>query len=117
MRKGFLSQYFEGIAIKRLSAVEVDTDVSNQHEFNGSKPLRNLFGDDRRTCNARFLWFGGENEGISSDGKITWYDARERHPTRSEYRLYFKRNDVMDLAKENDLLLVAKRPGDEFFII
>ena len=117
MKKGFLSQYFEGIAIKRLSAVEVNTDVSNQHEFNGSRPLRNLFGDERRTCDVRFLWFGGENEGISSDGRITWYDARERHPTRSEYRLYFNRNDVMDMAKENDLLIVAKRPGDEFFII
>jgi EcoRII C terminal. len=118
MQRGFLSQYFEGIAIKRLSAVEVNTSVSNQHEFNGSKPLRNLFGDERRTsCNARFLWLGGENEGISSDGKITWYDARERHPTRSEYRLYFNRNEVMNLAMENDLLIVAKRPNDEFFII
>lgn len=118
MQKGFLSQYFEGIAIKRLSAVEVNTSVSNQHEFNGSKPLRSLFGDERRTsCNARFLWLGGENEGISSDGKITWYDAREKHPIRSEYRLYFNRNDVMDLAKENDLLIVAKKPRDEFVII
>lgn len=117
MQRGFLSQYFEGVAIKRLSAVEVNTSVSNQHEFNGSRPLRNLFGDERRTHIARFLWLAGENEGISSDGRITWYDARENHPTRSEYRLYFNSNDVMDEAKENDLLIVAKRPDDEIYMI
>lgn len=117
MQRGFLSQYFEGVAIKRLSAVEVNTSVSNQHEFNGSRPLRNLFGDERRTHNARFLWLAGENEGISSDGRITWYDARENHPTRSEYRLYFNSNDVMDAAKENDLLIVAKRPDEEIYMI
>lgn len=117
MQRGFLSQYFEGVAIKRLSAVEVNTSVSNQHEFNGSRPLRNLFGDERRTHNARFLWLAGENEGITSDGRITWYDARENHPTRSEYRLYFNSNDVMDAAKENDLLIVAKRPDEEIYMI
>ncbi|MCM3623985.1 type II restriction endonuclease [Brevibacillus borstelensis] len=117
MQKGFLSQYFEGVAIKRLSTVEVDTSVSNQHEFNGSKPLRNLFGDGRRTYMARFLWLSGENEGISSEGKVTWYDAREFHPTRSEYRLYFNSNDVMDQAKEGDLLIVAKRPDEEIYMI
>lgn len=117
MQRGFLSQYFEGVAIKRLSAVEVDTSVSNQHEFNGSRPLRNLLGDGRKTYSARFLWLSGENEGISSEGKVTWYDARENHPTRSEYRLYFNSNDVMDAAGEDDLLIVAKRPDDEIYMI
>jgi hypothetical protein len=117
MQRGFLSQYFDGVAVKRLSAVEVNTSVSNQHEFNGSRPLRNLLGDSRQTFNARFLWLYGENEGITSDGSVTWYDARENHPTRSEYRLYFKRNDVMDRAGEGDLIIVAKRPDNEIYII
>lgn len=117
MQKGFLSQYFEGVAIKRLSAVEVDTSVSNQHEFNGSKPLRNLLGNERRTYNSRFMWISGENETFSSEGKVTWYDARENHPKRTEYRLYFSNNDVMEIAREGDLLIVAKRPSDEIYII
>ena len=25
------------------------------------------------------------------DGPLTWYDARETHPSRTEYRLYFRR--------------------------
>lgn len=117
MQKGFLSQYFEGVAIKRLSAVEVNTDVSNQHEFNGSRPLHNLLGDSRKTYFAHFVWLGGENEGISEEGHATWYDARENHPTRSEYRLYFNSNGVMDEAKEGDLLIVAKRTNDELYMI
>ncbi|MEK0314805.1 type II restriction endonuclease [Cohnella sp. 56] len=117
MRRGFLSQYFVDLANKRLSAVEVDKSVSNQHEFNGSKPLRNLFGDNRTSHEARFLWMAGENEGLSCKGQLTWYDARENHPTRSEYRLYFKSNLVMDQAREADLLIVAKRPDEEVFMI
>lgn len=117
MQRGFLSQYFEGVAIKRLSTVEVDTSVSNQHEFNGSKPLRTLFGINRISHDARFLWLAGENEGFSCDGNLTWYDARENHPTRTEYRLYFKSNDVMDQAREADMLIVAKRPDGEIYMI
>lgn len=117
MKKGFLSQYFEGIAIKRLSAVETCSAISNQHEFNGSKPLKALFGRDRVSQNVRFLWLAGENEGFSCEGNITWYDAREAHLTRSEYRLYFKRNDVMDQAMIGDMLIVAKRSNGEIFMV
>lgn len=118
MEQGFLSQYFEQIAIKRLSSVEVDPSSSNQHELNGVKPLCDLFGRERLTnYPTRFLLFGEENEGISEDGSVTWYDARERHATRTEYRLYFKSNPVMGMAEVGDLLIVAKRPGGELYII
>ncbi|RED57948.1 type II restriction endonuclease [Cohnella phaseoli] len=118
MQRGFLSQYFEGIAIKRLSAVEVNTDISHQHEFNGSRPLRTIFGDNRiSSLEAHFLWLAGENEGFSCEGHLTWYDAREAHPTRSEYRLYFKSNEVMDQARESDMVIVAKRPDGEIYMI
>jgi hypothetical protein len=42
MKKGFLSQYFEAVAAKRLSAVEIDSGASNQHEFNGAKALKQI---------------------------------------------------------------------------
>lgn len=117
MKKGFLSQYFEGVAIKRLSAVETSTAISNQHEFNGSRPLKTLFGRERISYDARFLWLAGENEGFSCESNITWYDSREAHPTRSEYRLYFKSNDVMDQAIAGDMLILAKRSNGEIFMV
>ena len=33
MKHGYLSEYFEGVAAKRLSAVEADETKSNQHEY------------------------------------------------------------------------------------
>ncbi|WP_458411457.1 type II restriction endonuclease [Schinkia sp. CFF1] len=119
MKKGFLSQYFEGIAIKKLSSVEVNIQKSNQHEFNGNKPLRNLLGSERlNDYPVTFVWLGDENEGISEEGIVTWYDAREKNPFRSaEWRLYFKSNGVMDWAAEGDLLIVAKRPNGQVYLI
>lgn len=45
MKQGYLSQYFNGIAFKYLSAVEIDPKRSNQHEFHGDQNLRILLGD------------------------------------------------------------------------
>lgn len=118
MKKGFLSEHFEGVVAKRLSAVEANPGKSNQHEFNGVKELKKMLGEKRLTdYPTRFLWIGNENEGFSEDSSVTWYDAREYHPARTEYRLYFKKNPVMELAGEGDLLIVAKRHGDELMII
>jgi hypothetical protein len=118
MKKGFLSEHFDGVVAKRLSAVEASPVKSNQHEFNGVKELKQLLGEARLTdCPTRFLWLGEENEGLSEDSSVTWYDAREQHPTRSEYRLYFKSNPVMELAGEGDLLIIAKRPDNELMVI
>jgi hypothetical protein len=50
-----LSDYFDGVAVKRLSTVETTPSQSNQHDFNGSRPLRKLLNDDdRRGIKARF---------------------------------------------------------------
>lgn len=118
MKKGFLSEYFEGVVAKRLSGVETNLDQSHQHEFNGVKPLKQLFGNERLSdCPTRFVWLGEENEGLSVDSTVTWYDSRENHPIRSEYRLYFRSNPVMELASTGDLLIVARRTSGEVMII
>ncbi|MBS3873894.1 MAG: restriction endonuclease [Firmicutes bacterium] len=117
MQRGFLSQYFEGVAIKRLRPVEVCVSVSNQHEFNANRALRCLLGENRTTFEGRFLWLSGENEGVSAEGRVTWYDARENHPTRTEYRLYFSSNTVMDQAQAGDLLIVARRADQSLYMI
>ncbi len=118
MKKGFLSEYFVGVVAKRLSAVEVHPESSNQHEFNGVKELKELLGGERlEDAPTRFVWLGEENEGFSEDSFVTWYDARELHPTRSEYRLYFKRNPVMEHANAGDLLIIGRRSSGGLMII
>jgi hypothetical protein len=55
MRRGLLSDYFEGVAVKRMSAVEADPKRSHQHEFQGGH-IRKLIGDDDRLkLPARFI--------------------------------------------------------------
>lgn len=114
-----LSDHFTGVASKALSAVEASPERSNQHEFNGTAALKRLFGDGaRQTMPARFFRFREEDEtALTAEGFLTWYDARERHPTRSEHRLYFPANDVTGLAKEGDAIVFARRPDGTVFVI
>ena len=112
MKYGMLSQEFEGIAAKRLRAVEAQPLASNQHEINGVQALRSLLGSAKLERHpTTFIRLAGENEGISEESWLTWYDSREKHPTRTEWRLYFPNNSVMELARPGDLLVVAKRRG------
>jgi hypothetical protein len=104
-----LAKYFEGVVFKRLSAVETDPGASNQHEFNGVRSMARLFGSDKTKANASFIYLGeSEDETLQAEGLLTWYDAREKHETRQEYRLYFQSNGVMEKARAGDLLLVAR---------
>lgn len=109
-----LSQYFTGIAAKRLSAVETDPETSNQHEFNGSRPMVSLFGtgETKLRFDCTFMYFDDDEERTATaEGFLTWYDSRVNQPHRSaEYRLYFNGNTVIELASAGDLLVIGKRP-------
>jgi hypothetical protein len=117
VKQGYLSQYFDGIAIKHLSAVEADTLTSNQHEFNGVKGLRAILGepDGKVRYQTKFLYLtDNDDEPITEDGFLTWYDARQRarlehQVMRWEYRLYFPTNTVSQYANAGDLLVIAKQ--------
>lgn len=118
MKAGYLSEFFTGVAIKRLSAVEADTTRSNQHEFNGDTGLKQLFGLERQEIQGIFIYLGdNEVEPIVADGLLTWYDARENHPTRSEHRLYFPTTSVSQCAAEGDLLVIGRRPNDSVLVL
>lgn len=115
MKQGYLSEYFSGICSKRLSAVEVDTETSNQHEFNGVEKLRDILGEPegKERYTAQFLYFSDSQEEPTTDiGFLTWYDSRrkarlERGVMRWEYRLYFPTNEVTRSASAGDLLIIA----------
>ncbi|PIJ52124.1 restriction endonuclease [Erwinia sp. OLTSP20] len=125
MKQGYLSQYFEGVALKRLSAVEADVIRSNQHEFNGVEGLRDILGepDGKVRFSAKFLYLTDlDDEPVVEDGFLTWYDARqrarlERHVMRWEYRLYFPTNLVSQCASAGDLLVIARLANDSLLAI
>lgn len=120
MKKGHLSEYFTGVAVKRLSAVEADMFTSHQHEFNGVDGLKKLFGQatGKQTYPARFIYLSDhDDEPVVSEGFLTWYDAREHHPTRSEHRLYFPTTTVSECAAEGDVLVIGRRPDGSVLVV
>lgn len=99
--------------IKTLSAVEAEPDRSNQHELNGVAQLKNILGLARQSFDAYFSIRGQDGYLVSS---VTWYDARENNPTRSEHRLYFQTNEVMDQAQEGSTLILGQDSSGEFWV-
>jgi hypothetical protein len=120
VKRGYLSEFFAGVAVKTLSAVEADLVHSHQHEFNGVDGLKNLFGQavGKVRFAAKFLYLNDhDDEPVISEGFLTWYDARERHPTRSEYRMYFPTTEVSMCASAGDLLVIGKRQDNSILVV
>lgn len=116
MKKGYLSEYFTSFAYKRLSRVESRPEVSNQHELNGVNELRELFGSNKKeNIPAEFIYLSDKEDTNTETtlGRFTWYDARENHPTRSEWRLYYSSNDITKKFQENMFLIIAKRSDQD----
>lgn len=117
MKTGYLSQYFEGVIAKKLSVVETDSGKSNQHEFNGIAAMKSLLGAARQQFPAQFIFLDDRNEPVTDSGYLTWYDARENHPKRSEYRLFFPTTAVSQAASANDILFICLRPDKTVLVI
>ena len=119
MEKGYLSDYFEGVAVKQLRKVDSDPKSSNQHEIGTTKEMRRFLGEvHQKKFNATYVWMSGEQEGISVDDFATHYDTRLHQEARSpEWRLYYTSNDVTELMAEGDTLFLAKRVNDHLLFV
>jgi hypothetical protein len=112
-----LSKFFLGIAAKRLSQVEIKPS-SNQHEFNGITEMKEIFGKEKFNFKGKFILLSDEEDKIiEADGGLTWYDARERHATRTEYRLYYTTNDIIQNSSVGDLVIIARTGKKSLAII
>ena len=125
MKRGYLSEYFQSVGMKRLTAVEANVLKSHQHEFNVVEGFRAMLGEPEEAVrfDAKFLYLtDDDDEPVSDDGFLTWYDARrkarvERSVMRWEYRLYFPTNVVSQCAAEGDLLVIARLTDDSLLAI
>jgi hypothetical protein len=118
VKRGHMSEYFSGVAAKNISAVEADFFRSNQHEFNGVQALKKILGNAKARLPGRILYLKDEQEvPTASSVELTWYDAREQHATRSEFRLYFPDNASSSLARAGDLLVIGRRTDGSVLVI
>ena len=120
-----LDQHFTGFAWKRLSAHEVDPDVSNGHEFQGVNRLKELLGepDEPVELPCRFAHFESNDEGPTDEveASLSWYDARRNNPDRSaEWRLYYpaEAGFIQQRCGEGDLMvLLMRRHSDAVHVL
>ena len=124
LKYGLLSDIFEGAGAKYLTEVEVNSLISNQHEFQGVGALRSFLGtpEDKVEWPATFYWVD-DNEDLqvpSIKAFCTWSNVRRNRPDRSpEYHLYYAAasDSVVQRASAGDLLIVAKTKEQELSVI
>ncbi len=120
MKRGHLSQFFSGVASKTLSVVETNPSASHQHELNGVNGLITILGeasDQAIRYPAKFLYLNDDSESaVAAECEVSWYDSRRKHPTRTEHRLYFPTNEVMERATQGDLLILGRQQNDSLLI-
>ncbi|WP_332659714.1 type II restriction endonuclease [Brevundimonas sp.] len=113
-----LSSLFAGAVAKRLTLVETITERSNQHEFQGVQPLRQLLGDeDRKGVPTRFIWLSDEQGSLTEDGFLSWSNVRKGKPRPPEYHLYYSTNAVTEAMAVGDLLIIALQRDGSFLTI
>jgi hypothetical protein len=119
IRHGHLSELFAGVVAKRLTLVETVTERSNQHEFQGTKPFRDLFGtEDRRRIHTKFIRIAEEQDALAEDGFISWSNVRKGKPRPPEFHLYYSGNSVTEMMRPGDTVFVAlRRNGDAVVIV
>lgn len=118
MRRGMLSDLFTGVVAKKLTLVETISEKSNQHEFQGTRPLRRLLGDDdRRGIPTRFIWISGEQEALAEEGFMSWSNVRKGKPRAAEYHLYYSGNTVTELMRPGDMLFLALRRDGSVLVV
>lgn len=118
MENGLLSKYFKGIVAKKLSEVEVDPQVSNQHEFNGINEFKSILGLGKSTYEGVFIYITDNEETILKEvGSLTWYNARENHPKRNEFRLYYSTTQIIKKANAGDFLLIGLTHDNKLAVV
>jgi hypothetical protein len=118
MRRGLLSDLFTGVVSKRLTLVETITPRSNQHEFQGTRPFRDLLGDeDRRNIPTRFVMLSDDQEGVTVDGFVSWSNVRKNKPRAPEYHLYYSGNEVTEAMRPGDVMFLARRQDGQILVV
>lgn len=125
-----LTDIFDAVAVKYLTAVDVKRNNtkslgSNQHELGGlvkagiGKYLDLTQNHKHLKYKATMIYIGSDiEEPIVCRDTVTWYDTRFLDPGRGpEFRLYYKTNEVSELFKESDFLIIAVTKEKELLLV
>lgn len=120
MRRGQLRDYFAGVGVKRLTAVDAEPRRSNQHEIGTTRAMRRQFLGEvqHQRFRATYVWLGEDQDGFTAEATATHYDAREQQEHRApEWRLYYPSNPVTEAMREGDTLFLAMTNDERLYFI
>jgi hypothetical protein len=97
------------LAVKRLSAVEIDPALSHQHEFHAGRLRVALeFGNEKVSGNLKLHVHQRDGTLIVDEGAFTLYDARQLTLGRSEWHLYYASKTLPLVVGAGDLLVLFR---------
>ncbi len=119
-----LQDLFLGVAAKYLSAVDAEPTKSNQHEIGGliKAGFRDALGEpqngEKSKYQAHLVYISDEDDFITCNATVTWYDSRYNSPNRSaEYRLYYETTVVTSRLKEGDFFLIGMHQDGHLLMV
>ncbi len=119
-----ISDYFEGVAAKHLTAVDAEPARSNQHEIGGlpAAGFKQWLGappnGDKAYFPARQVYITDENaEPVVCESQVSWYDCRYGKNRSAEYRLYYATTPVTSLLQAGDFFLIAKHRDGSLLMV
>ena len=118
--RGQLANYFSGVGVKRLSAVDAERAKSNQHEVGTTRNMRDDFlgAPQRQEFDTVYVWLGEEQDGFKVVSTATHYDSRINQPNKyPEWRLYYTKNDVTETMRRGNTLFLAKDRNEVLYFI
>ena len=105
-----LSSVFTAIAYKKLVPIDLPgrgPGHGHQHELDGVARLREFFREGPLSGDITWHYFSDDQDVLSEAGYFKFYDARENHPTRTEWRLYYS-GEFLKHARARDVLLLLR---------
>ena len=108
-----------GVALKSITASEVDSSISNKHSIYGTAPFRMLLGNKRVTFHARIVYVG-KTKTLFSESFVTWYNDCEFNKNKQcgeRWSLYYPDTIAISKARPGNLLLLARTADDELLLI
>ncbi|UGY06653.1 type II restriction endonuclease [Bradyrhizobium quebecense] len=113
MKRGYLSEYFIGVAAKTLAATEIDPHTSRGHEYQGVDAFREFLGspDAKKKIGVTYIRLEDDEPPLRLELDGTWYNSRKNQPHREpEYRLYYPAaaEEVVRKARAGDTLFFCK---------
>ncbi|MCI0709898.1 MAG: restriction endonuclease [Chloroflexi bacterium] len=112
-----LTDIFDSVVLKRLAKVDLPDAGSHQHEINGVQAIKEFFATDQKVQgNISWHYFGDDQDVLPEINTYTFYDARAKHSSRTEWRLYYG-GSFLRHADEGDILVLARRDKQVYGIV